>query len=338
MIKPVLSIIESDRPEKWQEILADLISEPKELVEFLGLDPEARPSSLAACTDFPMKVPKPFAARMMRGNWNDPLLKQVWPDIAEELKDDSLVADPLQEAQFNRQPGLLHKYQGRVLLTAAPHCAIHCRYCFRRHFDYQSNTPGRAQWRSSLDYIAADNSIAEVILSGGDPLAAPNGYLGWLLGELDSIPHVQTIRIHTRLPVVIPQRIDAGLLSLLGNLGSRCVIVMHCNHPNEIDHAVTKSIEALGEDGHILLNQAVLLKGINDEVNVLSELSHALFACGVLPYYLHLPDQVAGTGHFLVSEHEAVALIDSLQAELPGYLVPKLVKEEPGQASKTRLV
>ncbi len=338
MHEPVLSIIESDRPEKWQEILADLISEPKELVEFLELDSSKRPASMKACADFPLKVPKPFARRMEQGNWDDPLLKQVWPDAAEEVVDRALSNDPLRESSFNVQPGLLHKYRGRVLLTAAPHCAVHCRYCFRRHFDYQSNTPGRARWRDSLDYIAADSSIKEVILSGGDPLAAPNSYLRWLLAELDSISHVQTIRFHTRLPIVIPQRIDSEFLSLLRALNSRCVIVLHSNHANEIDNNVANAMSTLAKDGHSLLNQTVILKGINDEARVLSDLSHALFRIGILPYYLHLPDRVAGTGHFQLSEEDAIALLTSLQSELPGYLVPKLVKEEPGQGSKTRLL
>jgi len=336
--KPVLSIIESDRPEKWQEILADLISEPKALIEYLGLDPEARPHSMAACADFPLKVPRPFAARMEPGNWDDPLLKQVWPDIAEETIDQALSEDPLQEADFNVHPGLLHKYPGRVLLTAAPHCAIHCRYCFRRHFDYSANTPGRSRWRDALDYIASDASIEEVILSGGDPLAAPNAYLRWLLAELDDISHVQTLRIHTRLPIVIPQRVDGGLLSALRALRSRCVIVLHCNHAREIDQTVSGAISSLRNEGHTLLNQSVLLRGINDDKSTLRELSQSLFATGVLPYYLHLPDRVAATGHFRVTEESAKELVNALQAGLPGYLVPRLVKEQAGESSKTRLL
>jgi EF-P beta-lysylation protein EpmB len=335
--EPVLSLIQSDHPEKWQEILADLITEPKALAEILQLDLAKCPPGLAAADAFPMKVPRPFVQRMEVDNWQDPLLRQVWPSIDEELPDPSLQTDPLQEAQFNIEAGLLHKYHGRVLLTAAPHCAIHCRYCFRRHFDYQANTPGRARWREALDYIAADNSIEEAILSGGDPLAAADNYLSWLLQELDSLPQIKTIRIHTRLPVVIPQRVDSGLLAVLGKLNKRCVIVLHCNHSNEIDQPVAKVMSALQQQGHTLLNQAVVLKGVNDDVEALASLSHALFEHGVLPYYLHIPDRVSGTGHFRVSEAKAQELIRQMQSRLPGYLVPTLVREDPGEPNKTRL-
>ncbi|MEQ8632133.1 MAG: EF-P beta-lysylation protein EpmB [Gammaproteobacteria bacterium] len=335
--EPVLSLIQSDHPEKWQEILADLITEPKALAGILQLDPAECPPGLAAADAFPMKVPRPFVQRMEVGNWQDPLLRQVWPSMDEEVPDPSLHADPLQEAQFNVQPGLLHKYRGRVLLTAAPHCAIHCRYCFRRHFDYQANTPGRARWRETLDYIASDISIEEAILSGGDPLAASDSYLSWLLQELDNIPHIKTIRIHTRLPVVIPQRVDSGLLAVLGKLNKRCVIVLHCNHSSEIDQAVAQALSALREQGHTLLNQAVVLKGVNDDSETLASLSRALFEHGVLPYYLHIPDRVSGTGHFRVSETKARELIHQMQSRLPGYLVPTLVREDPGEPNKTRL-
>lgn len=335
--EPGLKLIQSDQPQKWQEILADLITEPKELLEILQLDPDTCPHGLAALDAFPMKVPRPFAARMKRADWHDPLLLQVWPSREEEKEDAALSNDPLQESHFNVQPGLLHKYQGRVLLTAAPHCAVHCRYCFRRHFDYQANTPGRERWKKTLAYIAGDSSIEEVILSGGDPLAAPDGYLGWLLQALDKIPHIRTLRIHTRVPIVIPQRVTPEFLSLLGKLESRCVVVLHCNHSNEIDEPVARSMRALRNEGHTVLNQSVLLENINDSVEALAELSTTLFSHGVLPYYLHLADRVAGTGHFRIAEFEALALIQDLQARLPGYLIPRLVREDPGAANKTWL-
>ncbi|MCG8435420.1 MAG: EF-P beta-lysylation protein EpmB [Gammaproteobacteria bacterium] len=334
---PALSLIKSDLPEKWQEILADLITDPKELIQILDLDPTARPYGNLALTEFPLKVPRPFAARMKKGNWDDPLLLQVWPDRVEEHEESGLSRDPLLESEFNQQPGLLQKYHGRALLTAAPHCAIHCRYCFRRHFDYKANTPGRARWQQALDYIAADSSIKEVILSGGDPLAAPDSYLDWLLGELDGIPHVDTIRIHTRLPVVIPQRVTADIRQALLTLRSQCVIVLHCNHANELDPHVFDAIDALHEDGHSLLNQSVLLKGVNDDSATLIHLNQTLFSHHVLPYYLHMPDQVSGTGHFHVGEVRAKQIMTELQAKLPGYLVPTLVREEPGRSNKTRL-
>ncbi|MCG8412617.1 MAG: EF-P beta-lysylation protein EpmB [Pseudomonadales bacterium] len=337
MNTPALSLIKSDLPEKWQEILADLITDPKELLDFLELEEAANPYSPVACTQFPVKVPRPFAERMEKGNWHDPLLRQVWPDLAEEVTDPLRSEDPLQESDFNDKPGLLHKYHGRVLLTVAPHCAIHCRYCFRRHFDYAANTPGRARWRETLDYIAQDTTIEEVILSGGDPLAAPDGYLRWLLNELDAIDHVRTLRIHTRLPIVIPQRITAELRDILNSLRCQVVVVLHCNHHAELDDRVFEVFSALAEDGHLLLNQSVLLKGVNDNAASLIALNKALFSQRVLPYYLHLPDAVTGTGHFDVSEVRGKQLIDELRSQLPGYLVPTLVREEPGKSSKTRL-
>ena len=232
---------------------------------------------------------------------------------------------------------MLQKYQGRVLLTAAPHCAVHCRYCFRRHFDYEANTPGRRQWAESLEYINDDTSISEVILSGGDPLAASDSYLQWLLAQVDQIPHINTIRIHSRLPIVIPQRITPRLCEIFSTLSSKLVFISHCNHAREIDAEVKASLQQLREVGCTMLNQAVLLRGINDSADALISLSTTLFETDVLPYYLHLPDRVAGTGHFAVSEAEAMDLIAEVRSSLPGYLVPQLVREDPGRTSKTRL-
>ncbi len=338
MSKPVLSLIQSDLPEKWQQILSDLISEPKELLDILGLDGTDKPASLAAIDSFPMKIPRPFAMRMERGNWHDPLLLQVWPAREEETSIPDLVTDPLEESRFNPVPGLLHKYHGRVLLTAVPHCAIHCRYCFRRHFDYGANTPGKPGWQAALDYIRADGSIEEIILSGGDPLAASDKYLDWLLAELESIPHVESIRFHTRLPVVVPQRITPSLRRVLQRDRLRTSIVVHCNHAHELDNEVGRALSTLAADGHTLLNQSVLLRNINDNPTSLLALSRRLFSCHVLPYYLHLPDRVAGTSHFLVSEEAGCRLIAELEDLLPGYLVPRLVREEPGAAHKTRIL
>lgn len=296
------------------------------------------PASLAAIDAFPMKIPRPFAMRMERGNWQDPLLLQVWPAKYEEAIAPDLVPDPLEESSFNPVPGLLHKYHGRVLLTAVPHCAIHCRYCFRRHFDYAGNTPGKSGWQTALNYIKADGSIEEVILSGGDPLAASDKYLAWLLDELEAIPHVNSIRIHTRLPVVIPQRVTPSLRRVLQRERLRTVLVIHSNHGRELDAAVTRGLNTLATDGHTMLNQAVLLRNINDNPHALIELNRALFSSHVLPYYLHLPDRVAGTSHFLVSDEEGCRLIAELEDLLPGYLVPRLVREEPGANHKSRIL
>ena len=332
-----LRLVPSDMPEKWQQILSDLITEPKELVEILGLDPAEKPPELTALRQFPLKVPRPFANRMRAGDWDDPLLRQVWPAAEEALADPALNTDPLGETRFNPVPGLLQKYHGRVLLSVAPHCAVHCRYCFRRHFDYAANTPSRQQWRQALATIAADTTISEVIFSGGDPLAVPDRQLGWLLGELEAIDHLTTLRIHTRLPVVIPQRVTAALRATLQASRLQTVVVLHINHAREVDAAVADALGQLHADGHGLLNQSVLLAGVNDSVTALESLSRALFRCHVLPYYLHMPDPVAGTRHFQVDEAAARRLLAALRARLPGYLVPRLVREIPGRDAKTIL-
>lgn len=322
----------------WQESLSNLITDPRELADFLQLDRRLDPAGEQALAQFPLKVPRAFAERMEKGNWRDPLLRQVWPSFVEEREAPGFTADPLRERHYNPRPGLLHKYRGRVLLIAAPHCAIHCRYCFRREFDYRENSPARAQWREAFDYIRGDASIEEVILSGGDPLALGDGQLRWLLESVSGISHVTTVRIHTRLPVVIPERVSAELLAMLRECRQRVVLVIHCNHAQEIDADVAASLGALNHAGVRLLNQSVLLKGVNDDAAALSALAKRLFAENVLPYYLHLPDRVAGTRHFAVTLAEAREIMRDLQASLPGYLVPRLVREDPGEPAKTRLV
>ena len=337
MNNPAVSLIRSDQSEQWQKILSDLITDPSELLRILELDASTCPYSLEALDQFPLKAPRPFVARIEKGNWKDPLLIQIWPSKEEDSHSESFVSNPLEEDRFNPLPGLLHKYHGRVLLTAAPHCAIHCRYCFRRHFDYRANSPSRIQWQAAFDYIAGDSSIEEVILSGGDPLAIPDRQFLWLLENLAGIEHLRTVRIHTRLPLVIPQRITAELLRCLGESRLRVVMVMHCNHAQELDSDVTEGFSMLRDNGVTLLNQSVVLKDVNDNSTSLIELSKALFEHGVLPYYLHMPDRVAGTEHFYVTDQHAKGLIDALHASLPGYLVPKLVRENPGERGKTRI-
>jgi len=333
----VTSLIRSDRSLNWQDQLSDLITDPEELLDLLQLDPEACPYSLEALSQFPLKAPRPFVERIERGNWHDPLLKQIWPAKEEQSKTESFVADPLDEQNFNPVPGLLHKYQGRVLLTAAPHCAIHCRYCFRRHFDYQANSPSRKQWDSAFSYIAEDSSIEEVILSGGDPLALSDRQFHWLMQQLAGIEHLTTVRIHTRLPIVIPRRVTTELLQCLSESRLRIVMVVHCNHARELDTAVADGFSALDAIGVTMLNQSVVLKDVNDNSEALINLNKALFEHNVLPYYLHMPDQVAGTEHFMVSDQHAKELIKTLHATLPGYLVPRLVRENPGERGKTRI-
>jgi EF-P beta-lysylation protein EpmB len=318
----------------WQEQLSDLVTDLQELLGLLQLDPAQLDLAPEALQDFPLRVPRPFLARMRRGDARDPLLLQVLPLGAELLQVPGYDPDPLQESAVNAAPGLLHKYHGRVLLITTQSCAIHCRYCFRRHFPYAENRPGRARWQQALDYIAADPSITEVILSGGDPLASSNSYLGWLLEALAQIPHLRRLRLHTRLPIMLPDRIDQGLLDLLQAWPGQCVVVLHANHANEFDAEVDAACARLRAAGAQLLNQSVLLQGINNDADSLCALSERLLAAGVLPYYLHQLDKVAGAAHFEVTDAEALQLVQSLRQRLPGYLVPQLVRETAGDASK----
>lgn len=319
----------------WQEQLADLCTDPLELLALLQLDAADLDLSEAALRGFPLRVPRPYLARMRTGDPRDPLLLQVLPQAAELLETAGYSRDPLGEAAANQCSGLLHKYAGRALLITTQSCAIHCRYCFRRHFPYEDNRPGRAQWQQALRYLAEDPGITEVILSGGDPLACSNSYLQWLVAELAAIPHLRRIRLHSRLPIMLPDRIDAPLLDLLEASGRQLVMVLHANHANEFDAAVDAACARMRKAGIQLLNQSVLLKGINDEADTLVSLSERLFAAGVLPYYLHMLDRVQGAAHFDVPDARALALVQELQARLPGYLVPRLVREESGQPGKT---
>ncbi|MEM0953884.1 MAG: EF-P beta-lysylation protein EpmB [Pseudomonadota bacterium] len=327
----------SSAAESWQTALADLVTDPAELIALLGLNPAQKTVGLAAQQAFPLRVPRAFVERMQPGNWNDPLLRQVWPAQEETEQHPDLIADPLQEQSFNAAPGLLQKYAGRVLLMAAPHCAIHCRYCFRRHFDYDSNSPGRAEWQPALDHICGDTSIHEVILSGGDPLANSDRQLRWLLQQLERIAHLSTLRIHTRLPVVIPERVTPSLCNLLQASRFNIVMVIHSNHAQELDMSCATALQTLRQAGATVLNQSVILRGVNDEVATLISLSERLFEAGVLPYYLHLPDAVDGTAHFQVSDQRAMQLVQGMRGCLPGYLVPRLVREIPGRDAKTIL-
>lgn len=287
---------------------------------------------------FTMLVPRAFAAKMRPGDEHDPLLRQVLPLALEEEKpSNTFTVDPLAEATANRAQGLLHKYQGRVLLIAAGACAVNCRYCFRRHYDYQHGQAGRDRWQEALDYIAADASIEEVILSGGDPLLLADSQLDDLMTKLEAIPHLRRLRIHSRLPLVIPDRITAGLRRRLRASRLQGVFVLHSNHARELDEAVARALGDLADAGLRLLNQSVLLRGVNDQVEVLSDLSTRLWDMHVQPYYLHLLDPVAGAAHFDIPEREALELYHGLCANNPGYLVPRLVREIPGEASKTPL-
>ncbi len=321
----------------WQSQLARAVRDPRELCRRLRLDPAWLPGAETGHRLFEVRVPEAFLARMRPGDPADPLLRQVLPLDAEAAPTPGYVSDPLAEAEHTPQRGLIHKYAGRVLLIASPACAVNCRYCFRRHFPYAENSPSRAQWEQTLDHLRDDTSIREAILSGGDPLAASDRQLAWLVERLDAIPHLKRLRIHTRLPVVIPDRVDAGLLDWLTATRLQTVVVLHSNHANEIDDAVIAACRRLTQAGATLLNQSVLLRGVNDSVEALAALSERLFEARVLPYYLHMLDPVAGAAHFDVPEFEARELVAGLRESLPGFLVPKLVREIPGEASKTPL-
>jgi EF-P beta-lysylation protein EpmB len=277
---------------------------------------------------------------MRRGDAGDPLLRQVLPLHAELLETSGYSADPVGDLQALAATGLLHKYHGRVLLVTTGACAIHCRYCFRREFPYGEQHAGRNAFGSALESIRADSSVTEVLLSGGDPLTLSDRRLAGLLEGLETIPHVRRVRVHTRLPVVLPERIDAGFMAMWNSLRRlQRVVVIHANHAQELRAAadVQAALGALRASGTTLLNQSVLLRGVNDSIAALEELSVALFESGVLPYYLHVLDPVRGAAHFDVTEDVARRLHAELTARLPGYLVPKLVREDSGAASKTML-
>lgn len=321
----------------WQQQYRDMIRSPEQLWQRLALDPSDRPDIQTALADFPLRVTEAFVAKMQPGDWDDPLLLQILPQAQELNEQPGYSNDPLQEAASNPLPGLIHKYRGRVLMVTTPACAVHCRYCFRRAFPYNDNRASQDDWRAALDYISAHPEINEVILSGGDPLSAPDDYLHQLVDRLAALPQIDTLRLHTRLPLVLPARITGGLIDALTRPQLHTVIVVHANHPNEVDSDTVTALLELKRAGFTLLNQSVLLKGVNDCSKTLTSLSKQLFDCGVLPYYLHVLDKVNGAGHFHVDDAKARQIMQQLLASLPGYLVPRLVREEPGQRSKTPL-
>ena len=319
----------------WQRELAQAITDPAELLRILKLDPALLPAARAAAARFPLRAPRGFVALMDKGDPGDPLLRQVLP-LAEELAPiPGFLADPVGDRAAMAAPGVLHKYHGRALLLVTGACAVHCRYCFRREFPYAESHASADEWRSALAYLTADASLREVILSGGDPLSLSDRRLGALLVALDRIPHLERLRVHSRQPIVLPERVDEGLLELLARTRLRLVVVVHANHPREIDDRVRGALTRLTAAGAILLNQSVLLRGVNDSAATLVQLSEALFAARVMPYYLHLLDRVRGAAHFEVKETEASAIMKMVRQRLPGYLVPRLVREQPGQPAKT---
>ena len=324
-------------PVRWQQALREAVRDPRELLDLLGLDRLAPRLSDEAMVQFPLRVPRGFVARMRRGDPRDPLLRQVLPLDDEMRPMPGFGLDAVGDGAAKTAPGVIQKYRGRALLVATGSCAIHCRYCFRRHFPYAEETAARDGWREAVDRIRRDASIEEVLLSGGDPLSLSNGKLAELTGALADIPHLRRLRIHSRLPIVVPERVDDGLMGWLSTLPWPVTLVVHANHANEFDGTVDAALGRLRAAGVHLLNQAVLLRGVNDSVDALGALSERGFAAGVLPYYLHQLDRVAGVAHFEVDDAHARALHAGLAARLSGYLVPRLVREIPGDTGKRPL-
>lgn len=322
----------------WKAEMANAISDPAELLSILELDKSLYLDNARLASQlFPLRVPREYIARMKKGNPDDPLLKQILPLGLEFSTVEGFLSDPVSDQSAMVAPGLLQKYHGRVLLITTGACPIHCRYCFRRHFPYSDAGVSHEGLKKALDYIASDKSIHEVILSGGDPLSLSDQRLSRLIDDIENIGHVTRLRIHTRFPIVLPERITDSLIQLLHSSRLSVVFVIHANHPNELALSVSQALTKLKSAGITLLNQSVLLKGINDSPEILVKLSEKLFEAGVLPYYLHLLDQVDGAAHFEISESDANTLLTKLIALLPGYLVPKIVKEIPGNTGKTPL-
>lgn len=324
----------------WQLDLKNSITNYLELFRLLDLNPQhPKASNAIEHNKFPLLVTKSFISRINKADINDPLLQQILP-IKQELKitNNVFCADPLQEAVFNKTPGLLHKYHGRVLIIGTKACAINCRYCFRKEFPYNSNIASGQNLEKIINYITKDSSITEIILSGGDPLIAPNNYLQNLLSKLESIKHIETLRIHSRVPIVLPSRLEPELISILLKSKLNIVLVTHSNHPQEINEEVADYFKLLQNTKIVLLNQTVLLKNINDNAEILAELSKKLFSIKILPYYLHILDKVTGTKHFAIKLKTARKIYAELQGKLPGYLVPKLVTEQPGAKHKIMIL
>lgn len=324
-------------PPRWQQRWREAVRDPRELLSLLGLETLAGRLSEAAAAQFPLRVPRGFIARMQHGDPRDPLLRQVLPLDDEDRIVAGFDLDAVGDGAARVGGGVIRKYHGRALLVATGSCAIHCRYCFRRHFPYAEETAAAHGWNDAVAMIAGDTTIDEVILSGGDPLSLATSKLSELTDALVAIPHLKRLRIHTRLPVVLPERVDATLLAWLRLLPWPVTVVIHVNHANEFDPTVDAAVAQLRDAGATLLNQAVLLRGVNDTVDALADLSERSFSAGVLPYYLHQLDRVAGAAHFEVDDVRARGLHAALAARLSGYLVPRLVREVAGDPGKRAL-
>lgn len=325
--------------KNWQNQFSDIITRFEDLAAALELPISAfdLPNSEQKISEFPLKVPRQFVAKMRKGDPNDPLLLQILPTFAETVEVTGFVTDPLEEKNSNPSKGIIHKYASRVLLPVTGACMVHCRYCFRQHFDYNDNLPTKDDWTTIVEYIQNYGQINEVILSGGDPLSLSDRRLFDILAMLENLPQIRTIRLHTRVPVVIPARLSEALIERLAQSRCQIVMVIHTNHPNEIDEETLFYLNRAKLAGITLLNQTVLLKGINDNADTLAKLSEKLWMSGVLPYYLHVLDKVAGASHFYIEDKQAVEIYWQLLAKCSGYLVPKLVRETPHAPFKTPL-
>jgi EF-P beta-lysylation protein EpmB len=330
LVAPNVDGVES----RWQQSLRRAFRSRVELAKFLELDCRERVSSER---DFGFKtfVTREFAARMRKGDWDDPLLRQVWPDEAESRTVKGFAHDAVGDNEARIEAGLLQKYHGRVLMIATGACAVHCRYCFRRHYPYSDEPKSLDQWLPAIERIRGDQSIQEVILSGGDPLTLSDDRLSKLVGLIESIPHVERLRIHTRLPIVLPSRITLQFRDTIGRSKKAVWMVVHCNHPNEIDDEVGDAFRQIREAGGTLLNQAVLLRGVNDDATTMESLCRELIRHSVIPYYLHALDRVQGAAHFEVERSKGLEIIQRLRQVLPGYAVPQFVEELAAEPSKT---
>lgn len=323
---------------QWQRELQDAIRQPAELFTALGLDAGGINFSAEAARQFPLRVPRGFVDRMSYGDWNDPLLRQVLPINDELTLARGYSSDPVADSRNLAAPGLIHKYKNRALLITTGACAVHCRYCFRRHFPYQQEHAGKQNLGPALEYIREHTELNEILLSGGDPLSLPDAKLQQLSQALHDIPHIKRLRIHTRQPVVLPSRITDEFLDAISNWGRNAIVVLHINHANEIDLSLRKAVDRIKSTGATLLNQTVLLKGVNDNVEAQVELSETLFSAGILPYYLNLLDQVSGAAHFDIDEETALKLYRTVQEHLSGYLLPRLVRDRGENSSKSLIV
>lgn len=333
-LKMIPQIQDKAQSTAWQQALKTVVTDPCTLLKMLNIPLDALPW---VDTKFAMKVPLSFVAKMQKSNPDDPLLRQVLPVKFENIHTDGFVADPLAEKAHNPLPGLIHKFKNRVLVMPATRCPVHCRYCFRRHFPYEDNNINLKAFDAISNYIENDSQIHEVILSGGDPLFAPNRYLKTVIEKLTASKHIEILRFHTRFPITIPERIDVEFLDIIRNIRTKVVMVLHCNHPNELCNDIKSAVLLLKSVGVTVLNQSVLLKGVNDNLETLISLSYRLFEHGILPYYVNQLDPIQGATHFHVGKQQIDLLYQGLLANLPGYLVPRFVQEQAYQPNKIPL-